>query len=47
LGRCYVTLNRTPATVLCDGAPGAGKVLGNGGRVCLVLPQGKHIVEME
>ncbi len=46
-GRCYVTLNRTPATVLCDGAPGVGKILSNIGRMCLVLPQGKHTVEME
>ncbi len=46
-GRCYVRLNRTPATVLCDGAPGAGTALNNGGRVCLVLPQGKHTVEIE
>jgi hypothetical protein len=46
-GRCYVTLNRTPAKLLCDGAPGVGKVLSNGGRVCLVLPQGKHTVELE
>jgi hypothetical protein len=46
-GRCYVMLNRTPATVLCDGAPGVGQVLSNAGRVCLVLPQGKHSVELE
>jgi hypothetical protein len=46
-GRCYVTLNRTPATLLCDGAPGVGSVLSKGGRVCLVLPQGKHTIEME
>jgi hypothetical protein len=46
-GRCYVTLNRTPTSLLCDGAPGVGKVLSNAGRVCLVLPQGKHTVEME
>jgi hypothetical protein len=46
-GRCYVTLNREPATVLCDGAPGVGKVLSSAGRVCLVLPQGKHTVELE
>ncbi len=45
-GRCYVMLNRTPATVRCDGAPGVGKVLSNGGRVCVVLPQGKHIVDL-
>ena len=25
-GRCYVTLNRKPTTVLCDGAPDLGKV---------------------
>jgi hypothetical protein len=46
-GRCYVTLNRRPATVFCDGAPDVGKVLSNGRQVCLVLPQGKHTVEME
>jgi len=46
-GRCYVTLNRAPATVLCDGAPGVGKILSNDGRVCLVLPQGKHTVELD
>ncbi len=49
-GRCYVTLNRAPKTVLCDGALGVGKVLSNGvngGNVCVVLPQGKHTVEME
>ena len=46
-GRCFVTLNRRPATVLCDGARGTGEILGNGGRVCLVLPQGKHTIELE
>ena len=46
-GRCYVTLNRTPTTVLCDGAPGVARILSNGGGVCLVLPQGKHTVELE
>jgi hypothetical protein len=46
-GRCYVTLNRKPATVLCDGASGLDKVLSNGGHVCLVLPQGKHTVEID
>ncbi|HMD86372.1 MAG TPA: hypothetical protein VKO18_16915 [Terriglobia bacterium] len=46
-GRCYIRLNRTPATMLCDGAPDVGKILSNSGRVCLVLPQGKHTVEME
>jgi hypothetical protein len=46
-GRCYVTVNQVPTTVLCDGAPGAGRVLSNGGRVCLVLPPGKHTVELE
>ena len=45
--RCYVALNRAPTKVLCDGAPGVGKVLSNGGHVCLVLPQGKHTVELE
>ncbi|MGO8790888.1 MAG: hypothetical protein ACLQVL_26385 [Terriglobia bacterium] len=46
-GRCFVTLNRMPATVLCDGAPGVGEVLSKGARVCVVLPQGKHTVELE
>jgi hypothetical protein len=46
-GRCLVTLNRRPTTALCDGAPGVGEVLENGGRVGLVLPQGKHTVVME
>jgi hypothetical protein len=46
-GRCYVTLNRAPKTVLCDGAPGVGKVFSNEGRVCLVLPEGKHTVDLE
>jgi len=46
-GRCYVMLNRTPATVLCDGAPGVGKLWSDGDHVCLVLPQGKHTVELE
>jgi hypothetical protein len=46
-GRCYVTLNRTPATVLCDGLTGVGKVLSNGGRASLVLPEGKHTVVLE
>jgi hypothetical protein len=46
-GRCYVTLNRAPATVLCDGAPGVAKVLSNGVRACLVLPEGRHTVELE
>jgi hypothetical protein len=46
-GRCYVTMNRVPAKVLCDGVPGVGKVLNSGGNVCLVLPEGKHRVELE
>jgi hypothetical protein len=46
-GRCYVTLNREPASVLCDGAAGIGKVIINNGRVSLVLPQGKHTVEID
>jgi hypothetical protein len=46
-GRCFVTLNRRPTTVLCDGVPGVGIVLSNGGQACLVLPQGKHTVELE
>lgn len=46
-GRCYVTLNRQPTTVLCDGASGLGKVISDGQHVCLELPQGKHTVEVE
>lgn len=46
-GRCYVTLNRKPTTVLCDGTPGLGNLLSDGEHVCLVLPHGKHTVEME
>jgi hypothetical protein len=46
-GRCYVTLNHKPATVLCDGAPDLGKVSIGERRVCLILPQGKHTVVME
>jgi hypothetical protein len=46
-GRCFVMLNRQPNTVLCDGASGGGEVLNKGGRVCLVLPQGKHTVELD
>jgi hypothetical protein len=46
-GRCYVTLNRQPTTVLCDGAPGVAKALSDAQHVCLVLPQGKHTVELE
>jgi hypothetical protein len=46
-GRCYVTLNRAPASVLCDDATDVGKVLILNGRVCLVLPQGKHTVEID
>jgi len=46
-GRCYVTLNRKPATVLCDGTPVLDKVLSHGGHGCLALPQGKHTVEIE
>ena len=46
-GRCFVRLNRKPTAVLCDGLTGVGEVLSNGDGVCLVLPQGKHTVEME
>jgi hypothetical protein len=46
-GRCYITLSRPATSVLCDGVRSAGEVLSNGGRVCLVLPQGKHTVELE
>jgi hypothetical protein len=46
-GRCYVTLNRRPATVLCDSVPSVGGILSGGQHVSLVLPQGKHVVVME
>jgi hypothetical protein len=46
-GRCYVTLNRKPSMALCDGASALDGVLSDRGHVCLVLPQGKHRVEME
>jgi hypothetical protein len=46
-GRCFVRLNRKPTAVLCDGSSGVGEVLSNGDGVCLVLPQGKHTIEME
>ena len=46
-GRCYVTLNRQPTTVLCDGSPGLGRLLSDGRQVCLMLPPGKHTVVME
>jgi hypothetical protein len=45
-GRCYVMLNRNPATVLCDGAP-VGKVASGAGQVCVVLPPGKHTVDLD
>jgi hypothetical protein len=45
-GRCYVVLNRRPAEVLCDGAAEVGQILSSGERVCVVLPQGKHTVEL-
>ena len=46
-GQCYVTLNHPPTTVLCDGASGLAKVLTDGDHVCVVLPQGKHTLEIE
>ena len=46
-GRCFVMLNRTPAQVRCDGAAAVGKLLSAGDHVCLVLPQGKHRVELD
>jgi hypothetical protein len=46
-GRCYVRLNRKPSSVLCDGASCLDRVLSDGAHVCLVLPQGRHRVEME
>ena len=46
-GRCFVRLNRKPTDVLCDGSTGIGEVLNRSEGVCLVLPQGKHTVEME
>jgi hypothetical protein len=46
-GRCYLILNRAPATVLCDGAAGVAAVATNGGQTCLALPQGRHTVELD
>ncbi len=46
-GRCYVTLNRAPKSVQCDGAHAAAGVLTQGGIVCLVFPQGKHHIDLE
>lgn len=46
-GRCYVTLNRKPSRVACDGTSNGTEVLAEGGIVCLELPQGKHTVEVE
>jgi hypothetical protein len=46
-GRCYVILNRAPKSVRCDGVDGVGQILANGGSVCLVLPQGKHRIDLE
>ena len=46
-GRCLVTLNFPPADVLCDGTRGVAEVLSHEGRVCLLLPQGKHKVSLE
>ena len=46
-GRCYVTLNRLPSHVLCDGAEGRAGLLSGHGHFCLVLPQGKHTIEMQ
>ena len=45
--RCYVILNRAPAAVLCDGKSDAAHVLIEAGRVCVVLPEGKHAVEFQ
>lgn len=46
-GRCYITLNRRPSEVLCDGTAGIANILGDQDRVCLELPQGKHAVDMQ
>ena len=46
-GRCYVLLNRRPSMVLCDGASEAGRIIEGNDHVCLVLPQGKHTVQLE
>jgi hypothetical protein len=46
-GRCYATLSRKPTTLLCDGTPGLCMILSDGRQVCLVLPQGKHSIEMD
>lgn len=46
-GRCYLILNRTPNTVLCDGNARVGAIATNGAQTCVVLPHGKHTVELE
>ena len=46
-GRCYVTLNRLPSHVLCDGAEGRAGLLSDHGHFCEVLPQGKHSIDMQ
>jgi hypothetical protein len=45
-GRCYVTLNRAPATVRCDGTLNVARILTGRDHVCLALPEGKHTVEI-
>jgi hypothetical protein len=46
-GRCYVTLNRLPSRVLCDGAERRAGLLSGHGHFCVVLPQGKHTIELQ
>jgi hypothetical protein len=46
-GRCYVTLNRPPARMLCDGVDGVAKLLSDRDHWCVELPPGKHTVELE
>jgi hypothetical protein len=46
-GRCYLTLNRRPVEVLCDGASGVARILGDASRACLVLPEGNHQVSIK
>ncbi|MBZ5514685.1 MAG: hypothetical protein LAN62_07550 [Acidobacteriia bacterium] len=46
-GRCYITPNRKPAKLFCDGQAGIARILSDEGHVCLVAPQGRHKIEME
>ncbi|HTS71650.1 MAG TPA: hypothetical protein VMO17_21960 [Terriglobia bacterium] len=46
-GRCYVTVSRPPAKVLCDGKPELVRIIPDDRGACLVLPQGRHQVEIQ